>query len=123
MGYGDRPIKPPGKPIDPKPGTGTALKPGVGSTLTLRVPDPTCACEYARRLVGKTFAPDDAPKLPLAGCGRVECACRFIKTTERRSKARRESTDRRDEIRFEMKDNRRKETDRRKPNTRWTGPR
>jgi len=95
-----------------------------GSTLTLRVPDPKCACEFARRIVGKTFEPEVAPKLPLAGCGLIECRCRFVATTDRRSKVRREKEERRDMIRFETKSGRREVGgDRRKSNTRWTGPR
>ena len=116
MGYGDRPSKPLSKPA-------VAAKPPARATVTLRVPDPKCACEFARRIAGKTFEPEQAPKLPLAGCGLIECRCKWSTVTERRSKVQRKTEERRDMIRFEAKDNRRKETDRRKSNTRWTGPR
>ena len=116
MVIGDRPSKPLSKPA-------AGVKSAARTTVTLRVPDPKCACEFARRIVGKTFEPDDAPKLPLAGCGLIECRCRYDTVTERRGKVQRKAEERRDLIRFETKDNRRKETDRRKSNTRWSGPR
>ena len=116
MVIGDRPSKPPAK-------TAAGAKSTAGTTVTLRVPDPKCACEYARRIASKTFEPEQAPKLPLAGCGVTQCACRWATVTERRGKVQRKAEERRDLIRFETKDNRRKETDRRKSNTRWSGPR
>ena len=116
MVIGDRPAKPASK-------TGVAVKAGAGVRMAFRVPDTKAACEYARRIVGKTFDPEEAPKLPLAGCGLIECRCRFERVTDQRGKVRREKDERRDMIRFETKDNRRNTSDRRKTNTRWTGPR
>jgi hypothetical protein len=119
MGYGDRPL--PKKSA--AAATTVARKPG-SSTVTLKVPDPKCACEFARLIAGKTYEPEAAPKLPLAGCGVIECRCRFVATTDRRGKVRREKEERRDMIRFETKSGRREVGgDRRKSNTRWTGPR
>src|SRR4051812_19593660 len=123
MGYGDRPL--PTKPAVPKTtsaSTTSASKPKA-TTLTLQVPDPKCACEIARLIVGKTFEPAAAPKLPLAGCGVIECRCRFVSSGDKRSKPRREKDERRDMIRFETKSGRREGSDRRKSNNRWTGPR
>ncbi len=117
MVIGDRPSKPLTKSAS---GANSAAK---GKTVSLRVPDPTCACEFARRIAGKTFEPEHAPKLPLAGCGLVACRCRYESVTERRARTRRDADERREMIRFETKDGRRQTTDRRKSNTRWTGPR
>ena len=115
--------------IDDRPGKATfkiggdAKTSSARVTVSLRVPEPKRACEYARRIAGKTYEPEQAPKLPLAGCGVIECRCRFEHSAEQRAKARREKDERRDMIRFETKDSRRKNSDRRKTNTRWSGPR
>ena len=120
MGYGDRPL--PKKTAPPAAASKTA-KP-TGKTVCLKVPDKSRACEFARVIVGKTFEPDAAPKLPLAGCGVIECRCKYEQVTDRRSKVRREKEERRDMIRFETKSGRREVGgDRRKSNTRWSGPR
>jgi len=119
MGYGDRPL--PKKTVAAIP----AAKPAAArKTVSLKVADKASACEFARVIVGKTFEPDQAPKLPLAGCGVIQCRCHYEACTDRRGKVRREKEERRDMIRFETKSGRREVGgDRRKSNTRWTGPR
>ena len=36
------------------------------------------ACDVCRSLAGKTFAPADAPRLPVRGCRNETCRCRFL---------------------------------------------
>jgi len=117
MGYGDR-------PLPKKTATPGAKASAPHKTVSLKVPEKNRACEFARAIAGKTYEPDAAPKLPLAGCGNIECRCRYEVFTDRRGKVRRQKEERRDEIRFETKSGRREVGgDRRKSNTRWTGPR
>jgi LPXTG-motif cell wall-anchored protein len=85
----------------------------------LRVPDLNRACEAARHYVGRTLDAATAPKLPLPGCGVVECRCRYERVVNLRRKERREVTARRDEIRFETKIDRRAKPDRRIWNAFW----
>jgi hypothetical protein len=85
----------------------------------LRVPDLNRACEAARHYVGRTLDAATAPKLPLPGCGVVECRCRYERVVNLRRRERREATDRRDEIRFETKIDRRSNPDRRVWNAFW----
>ena len=119
MGYGDRPL--PKKPAAAPP---SAKPAGQRKTVSLKVPEKSSACEFARVIAGRTFEPDAAPRLPLAGCGVIQCRCRYELFTDRRSKVRREKEERRELIRFETKSGRREAGgDRRKSNTRWTGPR
>lgn len=82
-------------------------------TQMLRVPDLNRACEAARHYVGRTLDAATAPKLPLPGCGVVECRCRYERVVNLRRKERREATARREEIRFETKIDRRAHPDRR----------
>jgi len=90
--------------------------------LVLRVPNVDCACEDARKHHDKTFLVADAPKLPFKDCGRVDCACRYERIANRRKGQRRVNANRREEIRFEMKDDRRVGKDRRKTNNVWKQP-
>jgi len=91
----------------------------------LRVPDLSRACDAARRQVGHTFDVAASPSLPLPECGRVDCRCRYERIVNRRRQQRRESADRRTEIRFDAKIDRRKNPDRRLRNNFWDlfGPR
>ena len=119
MGYGDRPL-----PKKSAPPVAAKKSAPARTTVSLKVPDKSKACEFARVVAGKTFEPDSAPKLPLAGCGVIECRCKYEQVTDQRGKVRREKEERRDMIRFETKSGRREVGgDRRKSNTRWTGPR
>jgi hypothetical protein len=97
------------------------VRPTVG--VVLRVQNPDCACENARKLADKTFLVGNAPQLPLKGCVRSDCSCRYQPITDRRTKGeRRKGTSRREEIRFEMKDDRRSGKDRRQTNNVWKTP-
>jgi len=89
------------------------------TSVTLRIPSVGSVCERARRLAGRTLDAAEAPKLPLQDCARIDCRCRYEPLSERRRKTQREESDRRDLIRFETKEPRRKTPDRRKRNTTW----
>lgn len=86
----------------------------------MRVENPDCACEKARKYNGKTFEVAAAPKLPLVDCGRIDCKCRYERIADRRKAERRVNANRREAFRFEMKDDRRK-GERRKSNSAWRG--
>lgn len=43
------------------------------------------ACQAAMGLQGQRFLSDAAPQLPLPGCGRQNCQCRFVHFSDRRS--------------------------------------
>ena len=58
-------------------------------------------CESARALLGRKYAFDEAPALPLPGCDSAMCTCQFNGLKERRGTLRRTHDDRRDEIRFD----------------------
>jgi hypothetical protein len=92
--------------------------PGIEAQM-LRVPDLNRACEAARHYVGRTLDAATSPKLPLPGCGVVECRCRYERVVNLRRRERREATDRRDEIRFQTKIDRRANPDRRTWNAFW----
>lgn len=87
--------------------------------LVLRVPAPDCACEGARQNANKTFGANHVPELPLRDCGLANCRCSYERVANRRRGERRAKADRRDEIRFEMKGDRRSHKDRRKTNDVW----
>lgn len=57
-------------------------------------------CEAAQALLGQQYTFDEAPQLPLAGCGSAMCTCQFKGLRDHRRSHRRKSGDRRDEIRF-----------------------
>jgi hypothetical protein len=103
--------------------TTTAHGPEVVA-LVLRVQNVDCACENARKFADKTFRVADAPKLPFKDCGRVDCRCRYERIANRRKAngERRINANRREEIRFEMKDDRRSGKDRRQTNNVWKQP-
>ena len=101
---------------------GQAVRPTVA--VVLRVQNPDCACENARKFADKTFVVGSAPQLPFKGCTRVDCRCRYQTITDRRGAKgeRRKGTSRREEIRFETKDDRRSGKDRRQTNNVWKTP-
>lgn len=53
------------------------------------IPGPR-SCEASQKMQGVRFLSNEAPKLPLPGCGTVNCKCRYAHHTDRR-----ESSDRR----------------------------
>jgi hypothetical protein len=103
--------------------TSTSNAPGTVVALVLRVQNADCACENARKYADKTFLVGDAPKLPFKDCTRADCTCRYERIAERRNRGeRRVKANRREEIRFEMKDDRRTGKDRRRNNNVWKQP-
>ncbi|MDX1697257.1 MAG: hypothetical protein R3308_03180 [Thiohalobacterales bacterium] len=60
---------------------------------------PGCAESY--KLLGKQYRFEDAPVIPLDGCGRKRCTCQFKGLRDRRSRPRRIHPDRRSEVRFD----------------------
>jgi hypothetical protein len=114
-------ITPPsGSPGKPASTTQTLSVPEVVG-LKLHVPNPDCACDRARRLANRIFTLAEAPTVPLQDCGRSDCRCSYERIAERRKGERRTRTDRRDEIRFEKKSDRRSGKDRRKNSSSWKG--
>lgn len=112
----------PAGPVRMVPGTTTAHGAEIVA-LVLRVQNVDCACDNARKFADKTFRVADAPKLPLKDCGRVDCRCRYERIANRRKPGeRRVKASRREEIRFEMKDDRRSGKDRRQTNNVWKQP-
>jgi len=107
-----------GRPAAPVGSAQNARGPAFIS-LVLRVPNPDCACDGARRNANRTFVAGDAPALPLRDCGFANCRCSYERVANRRKAERRTKADRRDEIRFEMKSDRRAGKDRRKTNNVW----
>lgn len=80
----------------------------------LVVPNPDQACQAARALDGQSYAIGKTPTLPLKDCGNPDCACHFVPLRDRRSTAeRRAGQERREEIRFEDRKDRRVGHDRR----------
>lgn len=78
-------------------------------------------CEAAQALMGQQFPFDEAPQLPLEGCSSSNCTCQFKGLKERRTHARRQQENRRQDLRFD-KDrppDRRSRKDRRRGNV-WT---
>ena len=47
------------------------------------------ACEAARALEGQRFLANQSPAIPLAGCTKKRCDCRFVKMSDRRTDERR----------------------------------
>lgn len=47
------------------------------------------ACEAAEQFAGVRFLPNEAPSLPLPGCGTPKCTCSFIHHDDRRDDIRR----------------------------------
>ena len=91
--------------------------------VVLRVQKPDCACENARKFADKIFVLGNTPQLPFKGCMQAECRCRYQPITNRRTKGeQRKNASRREQIRFDMKDDRRLGKDRRQTNNVWKTP-
>jgi hypothetical protein len=72
-------------------------------------------CAAANALHGRIYANDDAPPLPLSGCNCTLCECHYVDLSERRSQnERRSGHERRTAFRFDTKQDRRAEMNRRK---------
>ena len=77
----------------------------------------TCeeCCEAARRIESAWYPDEESPPLPLEACDRPSsCKCQWMRVLDRRSTHRRAGHDRRGDIRFEEKADRRAGLDRRK---------
>jgi len=84
---------------------------------TLIVPNPAEACPAVLIIQGQSFRNEDAPRLPLTGCGSTNCKCHYVPAREMRTgKERRSGIDRRSSLRYEpgKPDDRRSGKDRRK---------
>lgn len=103
----------PGKAASPaKPVAAEETRKAWGKQL--HVPDPTKACMAARVLNGSEFVMGSVPALPLQECGNQACLCRFVPLFDRRSALeRRNSRERREQIRIDSTADRRKGIDRR----------
>lgn len=53
-------------------------------------PAPAGCCKAAQGLAGRHFLLDEAPLLPLPGCDRLVCNCRYKRLVNRRSEVRRD---------------------------------
>lgn len=86
------------------------------------IPAPA-ACQAVRQQAGTLYAGDAAlPALPLHGCDRAHCSCRYESVAERRCGERRSGVDRRAALRFELqKPDRRSGRDRRRNHSGWDG--
>ena len=73
---------------------------------TLCVSNPGAACDLARDYAGKTFDAISAPHLPMPGCARENCQCRYERAINRRRGERRNHPERREQVRFESGDRR-----------------
>ena len=58
-------------------------------------------CTESYKMLGQQFAFGRAPEMPFEGCSRKICTCQFKGLRDRRVRARRTHSDRRDEIRFD----------------------
>lgn len=91
--------------------------------VVLRVQKPDCACENARKFADKIFVLGNAPQLPFKGCMQADCRCRYQPITNRRTRGeQRKNASRREQIRFDTKDDRRRGKDRRQTNNVWKTP-
>jgi hypothetical protein len=71
-------------------------------------------CDLTHSLLdGHRYTTEKAPALPGMGCDLSHCACRYEPVSESRSSERRHSDERRDQIRFQAKADRRRHQDRR----------
>jgi hypothetical protein len=78
------------------------------------VPNPDTACAAAKAIQGRAYAINQTPLLPLTDCSAVQCECHFVSLVDLRSgDERRHRHERREDIRFDTKVDRRSGTDRR----------
>ena len=88
--------------------------------VVLKSSTPDSCCQAANNLIGQLLEEHSIPSLPLPGCDQKSCACFFQKKyNERKGQERRDVEDRRDDIRFEDKMDRRSHIDRRKHSSMW----
>ena len=74
------------------------------------------ACAACKTFHGRTVTQEKMPQRPTT-CARMDCAAKYVVRSDVRRGARRETSDRREELRFELKkDDRRARNERRKRN-------
>ncbi|MEO0997873.1 MAG: hypothetical protein AAFX58_10170 [Pseudomonadota bacterium] len=66
-----------------------AARPRSFAAVSVR-PSATGACRAAKLVTGQRFLTDQAPMLPLAGCDRASCDCRYVHYSDRRQEQRRD---------------------------------
>ena len=80
-------------------------------------------CDALRPYLGKKFAFDRAPALPLAGCGSRRCQCRYQGLVEHRHAQRRSGVDQRRTVRLDADHpDRRSGRERRRSAIAWKDP-
>jgi hypothetical protein len=80
-------------------------------------------CHAVRPYLGKKYAFDRAPSLPLAGCRSRRCRCQYQGLLERRRAERRSGVDRRETVRLDGRHpERRSGRDRRRNAIAWRDP-
>jgi hypothetical protein len=80
-------------------------------------------CHAVRPYLGKKYAFDRAPSLPLAGCRSRRCRCQYQGLLERRRAERRSGVDRRETVRLDGRHpERRSGRDRRRSAIAWRDP-
>jgi hypothetical protein len=72
------------------------------------------ACDACKAFHGRTVTQEKMPQRPTT-CARMDCSAKYVVRSNARRGARREKSDRREELRFDLsKDDRRQKSDRRK---------
>ncbi len=93
-----------------------------GECWLFQVPDRECACAAALKLHNHEVGAEHAKPVPLPGCERKDCRCNYRLVANKRQRARRSGGQRREEIRFEAKKGDRRQTDGRRKEDGWSGP-
>jgi hypothetical protein len=92
---------------------------GAGMSRLWQLHNNGCRCEVARQLAGRRLDIDDTVPLRLFG-GSSECRCHYRPLNEARRTPRRNSADRRDQLRFDLcRSDRRMRQDRRQHRDGW----
>ncbi|HET7843440.1 MAG TPA: hypothetical protein VFL14_04770 [Xanthomonadales bacterium] len=72
------------------------------------------ACDACKTFHGRTVTQEKMPQRPTT-CARMDCSAKYVVRADQRRGGRREKSDRREELRFDLKnDDRRQRSDRRK---------
>lgn len=74
---------------NPRPAAGDRPRAGIGRTATRgRWHSVSIECEFgceaAMALDGQRFLPAEAPGIPVPGCDRPSCSCRYVRHDDRR---------------------------------------
>jgi hypothetical protein len=82
-------------------------------------PNLSTACNYARNHAGLRKKAQDCAALPLSDCNSTTCKCHYRPIFDSRKRQRRQDLDRRNAIRFDAGEDRRKLEDRRANQPNW----